>query len=166
MMQTPEIKTNDQGIKTLVEAITKPIQKSLKKRSDNFKNQSKVAQSKELMKASGKQERKTVKAALKAEGKQTRKNMRLTADIAGANKPGTRKSVSSGSMSISQTTAGGTTTAPKAKSKTTTTSNAKFTATSSKNTKPKTSSGKVTRGSSSSTRPRTPANRAKAPRGR
>ena len=147
MMQTPEIKTNSEGLTTLVGAITKPIKKAIKKRSDAFKKQSAVAQSKEIMKASGKQQRKTAKTVAKAEGKQTRKNMMLTAEIAGSSKPGTRKTVSSGSMSISHTTAGGTRTARPAARRTTTTPKAAP--------KTATSSAKITK--ASSTKPKAPA---------
>jgi hypothetical protein len=154
MMQTPEVKTNNEGIKTLVEAINKPIQKAIKKRQDNFKNQSAVAQSKEIMKASGKQQRKTIKTAAKAEGKQARKNMRVTAEIAGPSKPGTRKTVTSGSMSISQTTAGGTRTARPAARRTTTTPKAAP--------KTATSSAKITKASATNTKPKIPAASVKA----
>jgi hypothetical protein len=154
MMKSPEIKTNDQGLSTVVNAIAKPIQKALKKRSDNFKKQSEVAQSKEIMKASGKQQRKTIKTAAKAEGKQARKNMRVTAEIAGPSKPGTRKTVTSGSMSISQTTAGGTRTARPAARRTTTTPKAAP--------KTTTSSAKITKSSSTNTKPKVPAASVKA----
>jgi hypothetical protein len=146
MMQTPEVKTNSEGLTTLVGAIAKPIKKAIKKRSDAFKKQSAVAQSKEIMKASGKQQRKTAKAVAKAEGKQTRKNMILTSEIAGASKPGTRKTVTSGAMSISQTTAGGTRTTRPAARRTTTTPKAA----------PKTATSKARITTATSSKPKTP----------
>jgi len=147
MMQTPEIKTNDQGVKTLVEAITKPIQKAIKKRQDNFKNQSAVAQSKEIMKASGKQQRKTIKEKSKADIKMV-KAVRKQANKLEA-KSGTKVTMSTPLSSASftrnsvvtpakskSTTPRRTTTTPKAAPKTAT-SSAKITKASATNTKPK-----------------------------
>jgi hypothetical protein len=116
-------------VKSAAGAIGKPIKSRLdekaKDRADaqnknlsEAQNANSYKQVKGVMKASAKQDRKLEKL----KGKQELKKMRLTAEIAGTAKAGTRRSVSSGSLKISQTQAG---TSPRtAKPKTTTTSSA------------------------------------------
>lgn len=116
-------------VKSAAGAFGKPIKTMLDERAKDradqqnmnlseSQNANQYKQVKGVIKASAKQDRKMAKT----QGKQERKNMRLTAEIAGTPKAGTRRSVSSGSLKISQTQAG---TSPRtAKPKTATTSTA------------------------------------------
>jgi hypothetical protein len=85
MSDGPVIRSDSQGVAKAVSALgtvgsafAGPIKKVLKDRDKKRAAESAVGQSKEILKASGKQERKTVKAKAKAEAKYSGKQLRKT----------------------------------------------------------------------------------------
>jgi hypothetical protein len=157
MNDGPVIRSDSQGVAKVIGAVgtigsafAKPIQKALKDRDKKRANESAVGQSKELIKASGKQQRKTNKSQAKAEAKYSGKQLRKTlAETENLKKTGPVLSAKVGNQEVRF----GKPSAPRT-TKTTTRS---------KSASGRTTTARTTTGTSTTARAKAPVTRAKAP---